>query len=330
MKSAGTQDSSRLLCSSFPVQATGTQHGAHEGAVFCYNDCTMDYSKTVLIVPTNDAEAVLIKQIAEQIGIPTIESHQLHGASLDKGHDYVAQVIDGGYTKAVIVEMPGVESEEKLRSLGVEVVIVDHHHYTGLARAHAPDGKLLPSSLEQFLEMFQITNAQLRKMKFDPRLVQGIGIQDRGYIWALQEEGYSRAEIKSVMEYMDALTAHHRNPKTEARKQRLSEKAWAGRKQWREFIVVTTRADLQLRPRLSRIIVDEIGKPTPLIVVEHHRGLIYVQESPYALHLFERFGGFTFGLDRNWGHRNEPGGEKITLRDVKDAIKMVSHQKETL
>ncbi len=228
----------------------------------------------------------------------------------------------------IVIEMPGVESEEKLRSLGIEVVIIDHHHYTGLARAHGPDGKLLPSSLEQFLEMFEISNSDLRKMGFDARMVRGIGIQDRGYVWALQENGYSNDEIKQVLAYMDELTAHLRNPRTEARKQRLAEAAWKRRKMWREFIVVSTRADVQLRPRLSRIVVEQIGKPTPMIVIEHNRGLIYVQESPYALHLFERFGGFTFGLDRNWGYRNESGNPKVTFQDVKEAIKTVSHGKD--
>ncbi len=284
----------------------------------------MDYSKTVLIVPTNDAEAVLVKQIADGIKLPVIESHQLHGATLDKGHDYVAQVVDGGYERAIIVEMPGVESEEKMRRAGIEVVIIDHHHYTGLARAHGPDGKLLLSSLEQFLEMFEITDGQLKKMGFDPKMARGIGIQDRGYLWALQEAGYTHKEVGKVLNYMDELTAHHKNPKTEERKQNQARRAWEKRKTWRGFLVVTTRADAQLRPRISRMMFDEIGEPTPMIIVEHGRGLIYVQESPYALHLFERFGGFTFGLDRNWGHRNEPDGQKITLRDVKDAIKMVS------
>lgn len=285
----------------------------------------MDVSKTVLIVPPNDAEAVLIKQIAEKIGLPMIVSHQLHGASLDQGYDYVKDVLSGGYKRAVIVEMPGVKSEKKLRSLGIEVVIIDHHHYTGLARAHGSDGKLLPSSLEQFLKLLKISNKDLHQMGFDPRLVLGIGIQDRGYVWALQDEGYTNKEIKQVLAYMDELTRYMHNPKTEERKKRLAYKAWEKRKKWREFLVVTTRADIQLRPRLSRIVFEQIGKPTAMIIVEQGRGLIYVQESPYALHLFERFGGFTFGLDRNWGYRNESGGKKVTLRDVKRAVKDVSH-----
>lgn len=268
----------------------------------------------------------MITKLADKLGLPIIISKQFHGASLDKGHDYAQAVKEGGYTHAIIVEMPGPKAEARLRKMGVKVDIIDHHHYTGLSRAHDAKGKLLPSSLEQFLAMFKVSDTQLRDWGFNPRLVRGIGVQDRGYIWALQDEGYTKREIKQVMDYQDKLIAHLHNPKTEARKEHLAQAAWSRRRKWREFWVVTTRANIQLRPRLSRIVAEETGKPTPLIIVEHGRGIIYVQESPYALHLFERFGGFTFGLDRNWGHKNEPGEKKVTLRDVKQAIEIV-HRK---
>lgn len=288
----------------------------------------MTYKKSVLIIPPNDAEAMMIYQLANKLNLAVIESKQLHGASLDKGHDYVAVVQKGGYDRVIVVEMPGPKAEARLRALGVKLDIIDHHHYTGLSRAHDETGRLLPSSLEQFLSMFKITDAQLKKWQLDPKFVRGIGIQDRGYVWALQDEGYSKKEIEQVMAFHDSLIAHLHNPKTEARKDRAAKIAWEHRKKWREFWVITTKADVQLRPRLSRIVAQVIGKPTPMIIVEHGRGLIYVQESPYALHLFERFGGFTFGLDRNWGHKNEPGEKRVILRDVKNAINVV-HRKRT-
>ncbi|MEK7620454.1 MAG: hypothetical protein AAB413_04440 [Patescibacteria group bacterium] len=280
----------------------------------------MANKKTVLIIPPNDAEAMMIRVLADKLKLPVIESKQLHGASLDKGHDYVGEVKKGGYRRVIVVEMPGPKAEARLRNIGVKLDIIDHHHYTGLSRAHDAKGRLLPSSLEQFLAMFKITDRQLKSWGMNSRLVRGIGIQDRGYVWALQDEGYTKKEIAQVMTFHDSLTAHLHNPKTEARKDRAAKIAWAARKKWQEFWIVTTRADVQLRPRLSRMIAEKIGKPTPLIIVEHGRGLIYVQESPYALHLFERFGGFTFGLDHNWGHKNELGQDKVTLRDVKQAI----------
>ena len=289
----------------------------------------MSKRKTVLIVPANDAEAIMIQRLAQKLKLPMIVSKQSHGASLDKGHDYVKDVRDGGYAHVIVVEMPGTKSEAKLRKMGIELTIVDHHHYTGLSRAHDAQGKMLSSSLEQFMAMFKVTDARLKQWGLDPRLVSGIGIQDRGYVWSLQDEGYSKAEIKRVMAFHDELISHLRNPKTEARKDRVAVDAWARRKKWREFFVITTRADVQLRPRLSRIVVEEVGKPTPLIIIEHGRGLIYVQESPYALHLFERFGGFTFGLDRSWGYRNAPRQKKVTLRDVKNSINIVHRTQDS-
>lgn len=287
----------------------------------------MAYEKTVLIIPPNDAEAMMIRKLADKLELPVIESTQLHGASLDRGHDYVGEVKRGGYRHVIVVEMPGPSAEAKLRKMGIQLDIIDHHHYTGLSRAHDQQGRLLPSSLEQFLEMFKVTDAQLKRWGFVPRLVRGIGIQDRGYVWALQDEGYAKKEIQEVMAFHDSLTEHLHNPKSEARKVLLVKAAWKRRKKWREFWVITTRADVQLRPGLSRLVVEKIGKPTPMIIVEHGRGLIYVQESPYALHLFERFGGFTFGLDRNWGHKNESDGNRVTLRDVKKSIEIV-HRKQ--
>ncbi len=284
---------------------------------------------TVLILPSNDAEAVMIQRLALMLKLPMILSKQSHGASLDKGHDYVRDVKEGGYSRVIVIEMPGPRAEARLCKMGVELTIIDHHHYTGLSRAHARVGKMLPSSLVQFMAMFKVTDMRLKQWGMEPRLVRGIGIQDRGYVWSLQDEGYSKGEIKRVMAFHDELIAHLRNPKTETRKDRVAASAWARKRKWREFFVVSTRADIQLRPRLSRIVVEEIGKPTPLIIVEHGRGLIYVQESPYALHLFERFGGFTFGLDRSWGYRNAPRGKKVTLCDVKSAINTVHRTQDT-
>ncbi len=278
----------------------------------------MKLDSIVLIVPPNDAEAILISQIAEKLKLPTILSKQTHGASLDQGHDYFRQIKKGGYKTVVVVEMPGPKTEKRLKALGVDLHIIDHHHYTGLDRAHHPKTKrLLPSSLEQFLKFFRITEAKLRVLGFDPKLVAGIGVMDRGFIWALKEEGWSKKEIDQVLAFHDGLLSHIHNPKTEARKQAVAVQAWKRRKKWNGYLVVESRADIQLRPRLSRIIALEIGKPTSLIVIERGRGLIYVQESDHAMGLFTKFGGFTFGLDRNWGFKNEQGKSSVTLKIVK-------------
>lgn len=280
---------------------------------------------TVLIVPPNDAEAILISQIAQKMGLPTILSKQTHGASLDKGRDYFPLVKKGGYKKVVVVEMPGPKTERRLEKLGIDLHIIDHHHYTGLDRAHDPKtGRMLPSSLEQFLKFFRLTDVKLQALGFDPTLVRAIGVMDRGFIWALKDEGRSKKEIDAILAFHDGLLTHIHNPKTEARKQEVARQAWKRRKKWEEYFVIETKSDIQLRPRLSRIVALELGKPTSLIIIERSRGLIYVQESDQAMDLFRQFGGFTFGLDRNWGFRNESGGPRVTLRDVKNFLQRAS------
>lgn len=281
----------------------------------------MNLKDTVLIIPTNDAEAILISRIAEKAGIPIIISRQTHGASLDSGRDYVAEVKKGGYKRVVVVEMPGPKAEARFKKRCVELTIIDHHHYTGLDRAHDPKtGRMLPSSLEQFLELFSLTDKKLRTLGFDSLLIDGIGAMDRGFIWALQDEGFSKKDIKRVLVFHDKLLEQINNPKTEVRKMEAAERAWKKRRKWNGYFIVESRADVQLRPRLSRIVALKIGKPTSLIILEYARGLIYVQESDYAMKLFDAFGGFTFGLDRNWGYRNESGKPKITLTSVQKVL----------
>lgn len=280
----------------------------------------MIHSKTILLIPPNDAEAILITKLADAIGLPLLISNQQHGATLDFEPNIVARIKKTGCEEVIVVELPGAKTEEKIKKLGVKLTIIDHHHYTGLDRAHAANGKLLSSSLEQFLKMFRLTDARLSKMGFDPRLVRGIGILDRGFVWALLDEGYSKKETQTVLAFMDGLIAPLHNPKTEARKQKIVEAAWKKRKEWNGYYIVETDADLSLRPRVSRIVAVEIGKPMSLIVIERKRKLIYVQESKHAMKLFHTFGGFTFGLDHNWGYKNEKGKKVVGLKEVKAVL----------
>lgn len=286
----------------------------------------MNLSETLLILPPNDAEAMLIKKLAEAIELPMLLSKQKHGASLDVEKDVVALVKKSKCKRVVIVEMPGKKTEAKLRKLGVELMIIDHHHYTGLDRAHGTNGKLLSSSLEQFLKMFRLTDTRLKKLGFDPRLVRGIGILDRGFVWALLDEGYSKKEVNAVLKFHDDLIAPLQNPKLETQKDRWMVEAWNKRVKWNEYFIVETKKDFSLRPRLSRLVAVEFGKPTSLIMIEHKRKLIYVQESKHAMKLFETFGGFTFGLDHNWGYRNEVGKKKVGLKEVKACLTQVSRE----
>ncbi len=277
-------------------------------------------ARTVLIVPPNDPEAVAIYQIAKALGIQVIRSAQPHGATLDAEPDIVDLVKEGGWKRVIVVEMPGPTTEAKLRKLGVKLVIIDHHRYANLDRALDEKGRLLLSSLEQFIALQKLTPAKLRTLGFQPRLINGIALMDRGFVWALMDAGYSKAEIKKVTAYQMELMGGIRDMSEDARKDRIAQAAWKKRKKWNGFIIVEDTHDVGIRSRISFQIALAIGKPTPVIIVEKKRGLIYVQESDYAIRLFKEFGGFTFGLDRCWGYKNGGRTKKVTLAMLKKAI----------
>lgn len=277
--------------------------------------------KTVLVIPLNDPEAILIYELAKAMGVQVIRSQQPHGAALDREPDLVPLIRDGGWKRAVIVEMPGPKVEEKLRRLGVEVVIVDHHHYTGINRAHDAKGRPLPSSLEQFLKLFRVTDARLRRLGYAPKAARGIGVMDRGFFWALRAEGYRKKDIDAVLALRRDLLARHGLLRDEEKQMAAARKAWNARTAWHGYQVVVNDAAAGVREGVSFIVALEVKKPTPIIFVEKKRGLIYVQESDRAMDLFRAFGGFTFGLDRNWGYRNGPGNKKVGFADVKRILK---------
>ena len=52
-----------------------------------------------------------------------------------------------------------------------------------------------------------MTDVQLRKCGFDPLLVHGIGTRSWVCV-SLQDEGYSKLQIKAVMDFHDSLIAH--------------------------------------------------------------------------------------------------------------------------
>jgi len=278
----------------------------------------MNLKKTVLVIPANDAEAVMILRLAQAMKLPTIISQQPHGASLDREPKIIQQIKDCGAERIIVVEMPGVKTEKKLSDLGLEIVIIDHHHYQGLDRAcHPKTKKSLPSSLEQFLKFFKITDSYLKKLGFDPRLVRGIGIIDRGFVWALQKENYSATEIKKIIAYQKKLMRPFVDLKEEKKYEQAAHEAWKRRKVWQEFSIVVDKTKKGLRPFLSLLFVKKFKRRTPLILDERVRGVIYVQGSPKTKKLFDKFGGFTFGEEMNWGYKNQPGRKKVTLAEVK-------------
>jgi len=277
-----------------------------------------------LLVPLNDPEAVLIAMLAKAFGIPLIESRQPHGASLDQEPEIVKKIQAAGWKRVRIVEMPGLKTEATLRRRGTEVEVIDHHAYGNLDRSrHAKTRKSLPSSLEQFLTRFRITDARLCARGFDPKFVRGIGIMDRGFVWALQEEGYSASDIREVLRYRDQLMRPYTDPREETKERGAADRAWKQRKMWKGFLVVTTGSVYGIRWRISERIASHLKHPVPLMLWAPKRGVIYVQESAFSERLFQKFGGFTFGTKRNWGYKNEPGKRRITLKDVKQMITLL-------
>ena len=267
----------------------------------------------------------MIIRLAKALELSIKILDQPHGASLDREKNIVEDIKKGEWKEVVIVETPGPDTEKNMQDLGVSVHLIDHHHYTGLDRAHHPKtGVFLPSSLEQFLSLFRLTDARLQTLGFEPSIVRGIGVMDRGYIWALQREGYSPGDIKKVIalsvELMKEMGKY--DEKKEQRREEVAKKAWEKRVAWKEFFIVRHVNNLSVRSSLSLVIALECKKRVPLILWESKRGggVIYVQESPYGMTLFEAFGGFTFGMDKNWGYKNEKGKKWIGLQEVKQLL----------
>lgn len=276
----------------------------------------MKKNDSVIIIPLNDPEAVLISQIAQAMGLEVITSKQGHGASIDRSKGLIAKIKKGGWKEVLIVEMPGLKTEKMLKKLGVKVKIIDHHNYEGLKRAYTK-GRINKSSLEQFIKMFKLTDKKLKELGFDAKLVKGIGVMDRGFVWQALQEGYDWRDIKKIMDYQDELMAQVRDMKDEKEKMREAEKVWKAREKFGDFYILKNQTNIGIRARLSRIIAYEMKKPTPIILVEPKRHFIYVQETDRAQDLFKKFGGFTFGMGTNWGYKEEKGKRGPKLSDVK-------------
>jgi hypothetical protein len=142
----------------------------------------MDRSNTSLLAPRNDAEAATILDIARRLGLDVRESNQPWGATLEKEPS-------GNFLNfkqnVIIVEMPGVQKEEELRRSHT-LFILDHHKYEMLDRTNPQ------SSLEQFAELVGYT-LNRREM--------GIALNDRGYIPALEANGFERNEIDEIRKF---------------------------------------------------------------------------------------------------------------------------------
>lgn len=279
----------------------------------------LERKKCLLIVPVNDEEAYTIAELGEKIGMQVYRSRQPHGARLEEEPGILDLIRSCGCDTVVTVELPGPEVEEQIRSLGKDLTIIDHHRYTDLDRARdSATGKLLPSSLEQFLDLAGLDDAELKELGYQPRLVRAVGLWDAGYIWALIKAGYSRDEIEAFERHKAELERRIGIPSATAASRQAAEQAWQDRQQWNGYTIVTADdPKAHIRSLVSRMAAKEFWKPTPMLISERGGQRLYAQETPSALALYENFGGFTFGGDQNWGYDSLDEGKEIKLQQIK-------------
>lgn len=237
----------------------------------------------------------MIVKIAAAAKIPTLVSAQPHGARLEQEQDLLARLRQANpiAKKVVIVEIPGPETEEFLRESGYDVAIIDHHRYDHLDRMQGE------SSLEQFLGMFDIDDDSLQTLGFEPALVRGVGIIDRGFLWALRNEVADVALRKKIRGFYRALNLELGKDRVQI--EDAAREAWEKREVRSGVVIVKTeREDVSIRGAVSFLCADAYDAPPQVIVAEgSHR--LSVQESDHAAALFAEYGGFMFGGDRCWG-----------------------------
>lgn len=172
----------------------------------------MDLSRIVLVCPRNDAESALIHLVATAIGMRVITSTQGIGATLENEPALEHLILLSRAKEAWIVEIPGPETEARLTTCGVKVVVIDHHTYNGLDRVTGPDGHRRRSSLEQFVNLacagddrLYVAACYAAGYGMNPTIVRGIGVLDDRYAQGLRDEGYSPGQIREVLVLREAL-----------------------------------------------------------------------------------------------------------------------------
>ncbi len=263
---------------------------------------SIDPLTSLLICPKNDVESREILKIAKAFDIPTIVSNQPHGATLDAEMKLIDRIRDTNTVAhdVVIVEMPSPATEDNLRELGFDVHIVDHHRY------EAYDRMKPESSLEQFLKLFGIDNIALDMMGFDPVLVRGVGLIDRGFVWELAKENVPLEDRKRMIAYYREETAklgtNRRDEEAEAIK------AWKKRIIEDDGIIIikSDESTLSIRDAISFLVAEEFSTP-PIVIIHQPGRVVYVQDTPTGLALQQTFGGFTFGQNLCWGRATKDG-----------------------
>lgn len=255
---------------------------------------------SVVLAPVNDPESIIITRIAEGLRIPLVISAQPHGATLAQEPELTSRLrrANPTGTHVAIVEIPGLAEEEKLRSLGWNVVIIDHHAYPEVDR-RAPK-----SSLQQFLETFCVQDDELRALGLDPRMVHGIGVVDQGFLWALPAAGFSAEEAVRVRAAYLRLREEN-DPHFEAA-HAAAARAWQTRTILPgnpPIVVLQGEEDVPMREAVSYLIADAFPGGPPWSIVRQANGQISVQDIPAgkAEALLAHHGGYLFGGGVCWG-----------------------------
>ncbi len=274
-----------------------------------------DFENLLLLCPRNDEESLMILKIAEKIGLATLVSDQPHGAKLSREKKLLTRIqkTNPQAEKIIIVEIPGPVEEKELTTRGYKVIVVDHHQYGELNRMKRK------SSLEQFLTLLKISDADLKKMGFKPDMVAAVAALDRGFIWELRRLGYSGRRLKKALDFYRQLTLEVEG-KRRLREEKLAALAWQQRTTIDGVLVVESKEDkISLRDPLSFLIAGEYKEPRQTIIVQGKRRA-YVQDTNAASKLLKRFGGFTFGNNKCWGILSEDN----SLPSVQEILSVIN------
>ncbi len=255
----------------------------------------LDPLTSILICPKNDVESREIHKLAEAFHIPTVVSEQAHGATLDAEPNLIDRIrlINPIAHDVVIVEMPSVAWEDRLRELGFAVHIVDHHRYEHLDRMN-PE-----SSIDQCRALFALDDIALTMAGFDPVLVRGVGLIDRGFVWEIAKAGVSDPDRKRMIAYYREETAKL-GPTRQAEEAEAA-RAWKKRRMDGDVVIVESDEEaMSIRDAISFLVAEEFAVP-PVVMIYQPNRVVYVQDTDTALALQQVFGGFTFGQNRCWG-----------------------------
>lgn len=261
----------------------------------------MDATRHVLLCPKNDPESLQILEVASVFHIPTLVSHQQHGAKLVHEPHLIDRIkTQNALAKTiVIVEIPGLPEEDALRARGYCVDIIDHHAYGDLDRT-SPQ-----SSLEQVLSYFAISDNDLVSHGLDPLLVRGVGVIDRGFLWELAREGYNEKEAARIRTHYAALgkTLERENAITPEQAMQI----WNAREE-RDGVIILRSSGVTrsgIRNAMSYILAEASpSHEPPVIIIENDK--VVVQGIDCGEELLRTFGGYLFGSAKCWGKQDSP------------------------